>query len=266
MTDETPQTPPPDETPKQPGTPQIPPESTEEEKERTRSLALELLPPNVRERFDSLIAQGKPYRECALILKAEFKGKNAELDSILDSSEKSYRNYIEKHEKRIMDATEASKALSTEIKGGLVDMKVTIDTMTNPGSALENKKQALTSLYDHCATRLRLLEARQGLKYLDPQYEQLILTFIREQRSIVESLVNLQEELKKDGVNEFYKEFKSYTYTLLVTFNQVYKELWGDEKFLDFHAELERRMNDVLTRWLEDRHVNLPPSNEPPKA
>jgi hypothetical protein len=247
--------------------PPTPDETPEEKETRNRALALDKLPPEVRARFDSLISQGKSYREIAYSLKLEFKGKNTELDTLLDSSDHAYRNYVEKHEERIMKLAADTQLITTDLKVGLADVKVAIDAMTDPSSALENKKQALVSLHDHCAARLRLLEARQGLKFLDPQYEQLILAFIREQRGIVESLVSLQDELKKDGVNEFYKEFKSYTYTLLVTFNQVYKELWGDEKFIDFHQELEKRMGAVLDRWLQDRNVTLPPSpNEPPKA
>lgn len=249
------QLPPSDETPK----------ADEAPKERNRSLVLDSLPPEVKERFDSLIAQGKPYREIAYAIRVEFKGKSTELDSLLDSTDTTYRSYIEKHEERIMKLAADAKAITTDLKGGLAEVKVAIDQMVDPSSDLENKKQALIALYEHCAARLRLLEFRQGTKFIDPQYEQLILTFIREQRSIVESLVNLQDELKKDGVNEFYKEFKSYTYTLLTTFNEVYKELWGDEKFLDFHQELERRMDEVLDRWLADRNVTKLP-NEPPKA
>jgi hypothetical protein len=129
----------------------------------------------------------------------------------------------------------------------------------SPANGLENKKQALLSLFERCETRLRLLEARQGTRFIDPQYEQMIHTYIKDQEHIIETLISYSEELKKDGVKEFYAEFKSYTYTLLMTFNQVYKELWGDEKFLDFHQEMENRMSAVLDRWLVDRNVHLPP-------
>lgn len=234
-----------------------------EKKERNRALALDNLPTDVKEKLHALIALGKSYREIAYNLRLEFKGKNAELDNLLDSSDTAYRNYIEKHEEEILKLAADTKALTTDLKGGLADVKVVIDEMTNPTSPIENKKQALIALHERCEVRLRLLEARQGTKFLDPQYEQMIHTYIKDQEHIIETLISYSEELKKDGVNEFYKEFKSYTYAMLVLMNQCYKEIWGDEKFLDFHSELERRMDEHLVRWLQDRNVTLPADDQP---
>ena len=154
-----------------------------------------------------------------------------------------------------MKAKEIQQSLIEETKGSLADTKGMVDATTENVS-IDNKKQALEALFNRCEKRIKMLTSLQqsGYNYFGTEVEKVIGSYIREQRQIVEKCVALQTQLNKDSTDQSYKEFENLTYLWGVTALNCYKEVQGDNKFLEFKSKLKIAIPKTIQSYLANKN------------
>lgn len=132
------------------------------------------------------------------------------------------------------------------------DLQKAVSTVINPEISIENKKEALASLFNKATQRIAILEARQK-NYLDPEIEPLIGSYMREQRALLETVTKLQEVLQRDVLAQMRGELDEYTRVILTTVYASYKlnHLDSDptSKFDAFRATLEQHLVQTLKAY-----------------
>lgn len=162
-------------------------------------------------------------------------------------------------------ATKLNGGTQTEIKEGTVikkemvsalpsaeDLQNVVSQVINPDISIENKKEALAALFNKATERLKILEARQK-NYIDSEIEALMLTYMKEQRALLETVTKLQEVLQKDVLGQMRGELDEYTRVILTTVYASYKLNHIDSdptsKFDGFRATLEQHLAQTLKAY-----------------
>lgn len=132
------------------------------------------------------------------------------------------------------------------------DLQKAVSTVLDPSISLDNKKEALSSLFNKATTRLAVLERRQQ-NFLDPEIEALMITYMKEQRALLETVTKLQEVLQKDVLGQMRGELDEYTRVLLTTVYSSYKLAHSDtdatSKFDFFRITLEQHLAQTLAAY-----------------
>lgn len=132
------------------------------------------------------------------------------------------------------------------------DLQKAVSTVINPEISLDNKKEALAALFAKATQRLALLEKRQQ-NWLDPEIEALMITYLREQRALLETVTKLQEVLQKDVLGQMRGELDEYTRVILTTVFASYKMAHNDSdatsKFDFFRITLEQHLAQTLKAY-----------------
>jgi hypothetical protein len=201
-------------------------------------------------------------------------GKNEPVKAVMLDMQKKYPNVEE------LKATYASwqkwarnlKGITPEVKEGIVvkkelvsslpsaeDLQNVVKTVINPQISLDRKQEALASLFDKATARLAILEARQR-NFIDPDIEALMIAYMKEQKSLIEKVTELQEVLNKDVIGQFRSELNEYTRVILTTVYASYRLEHPDadptSKFDGFKATLEQHLTQTLQAYNQNTPKN----------
>jgi hypothetical protein len=202
---------------------------------------LDLLPDKVKQDLHSLIAQGNKGKRVKQALEDRWLGKT----DILPANSATYDSYIATHYEAIMAEVKIGQELIETSKQGLNDMKELSEATTNV--SLENRKQAMESIFNRVQSRLNWLEKSQT-SYPNPHYEQLIGAYLKEMRTIVEKIIANKEALEKDNTDMIYHQLENALYLVLNGTLTVYRKLHpGDEsKYEEFKDLLKQEIPSIL--------------------
>lgn len=217
---------------------------TEPEVKKPYNSTLDLLPDHMRKDLDELVVKGYGGWKLKKVMEDRYLGKT----TFLPVTKETFDNYVKANKERIMKVANIQKSLVEATKESLSDMKEIVDSTVDGGISLENKMQVLVSLFSKCQKRIELIEASNS-SFLNPQYEQVIGAYMREQRAILETIVKLQDELNKNTGDKIYNEFEKLTYSWLVTVINCYKKIHGDTKLIEFKGSLTDDLKNVLVNF-----------------
>lgn len=127
-----------------------------------------------------------------------------------------------------------------------------INAITNPDISLEDKRNALTALFNSCQGRSKLLEER-NVAFIDPQLEALILANRKEQRIIIEKVATLNEQLSKDQDRDWLEEAATLTQVILSSVYNTYKLTNGDTNFSLFRSSLDENLTNTLKQYKAEK-------------
>lgn len=209
---------------------------------------LDLLPDNMKKVLHELIAQGEGAVRTKKALEDRFLGKT----TLLPATIKTYHTYIREHKEEILKRVELEKSLVETTKESVADMKELLNADPTKPIPLDNKKKALERLFERVQTRVALLETKQN-GFFDAQYETIIGAYFRELRTIVEKMVEYQAELRKDTSDQLYDEFENLVYSWVVSVFNIYKQIHGDTKFLEFKNLMNEEIPKVIAGYRQKR-------------
>jgi hypothetical protein len=136
------------------------------------------------------------------------------------------------------------------------DLQKAVSTVLDPSISLEHKQEALSSLFNKATQRLAVLEARQK-NFLDPEIEALMIAYMKEQKSLIEKVTELQEVLQRDTLSQFRTELDELIRTILTTVYSCYKLNHADadptSKFDGFKADLESHLAKTLQNYKQQK-------------
>jgi len=161
--------------------------------------------------------------------------------------------------------TQLAEEADTKLRAVVIkkDVEKIAEAMENERSLIQNdvqslgqseldtttKRGILETLLRKCADRIRLLETlqqeslQQGAP-LDARIEQCLLAYMKETREIVESYLNLSEELREEEAGFVVKTISQMTQRLLFVIAQTLKEVFGesDPRIEVFKQKLKERL------------------------
>lgn len=227
-----------------PPPPEAIPTQSEPEVKKSGKGKLDLLPDHIKKEFHELIRRGYGEQSIKNAIEDRFLGKT----DFLPASLVTYRIYINAHKQEIMQTAELQKSLLESTKESLTDVKTVLDSTLDSELSLENKKKALEALYHRCEQRSNLIASMQT-NIPNAQLESVLGSYIREQRTILETLLTLQTELKKDTGEQLYKEMENITYDWCVKVISIYRQLHGENKLIEFKSALKEELPKVLKTY-----------------
>jgi hypothetical protein len=124
-----------------------------------------------------------------------------------------------------------------------------INKITDPSVSLQDKRAALTALYNACETRNRMLMERQ-INFIDPQLEALILANRKEQRVIIEKIAVLNDQLTKEADKDFIGEMSNLVQVLISSVITSYKLTHQDQvNYSMFMSTLTENFTTLLKSY-----------------
>jgi hypothetical protein len=237
MTDETPQ-------PNQPIDAEIVP------KTHLMVSKLSTLPPEIIEEMDTRL-MGK---ESVKFVREDMIQKYPTLEAL----KASYLTWMKRarklnggSQKEIKEGVVAKKEMVAALPSS-EQLKEAVSKVLDPQISLDKKQEALSSLFDKATQRLAILEASQQ-HFMDPNFEALILAYMKEQKSLIEKVTELQEVLQRDTLSQFRSELDELIRVILTTVYAAYKLNHADidptSKFDGFKADLESHLSKTLQNY-----------------
>jgi hypothetical protein len=214
---------------------------------RPKGSCLDLLPSDIKDEFDQLIASKLGAKKIKPFLQEKFKGRS----KLLDASLSTYQGYINQHKEAILRRVELNKAVLSACKENATDIKQAVD-ITLSASPIETRRKALSDLYVKVQNRVDLIAQQQTAGPLDPRLEGVYATYMRELRVLLKEFEGIQEEVKKDDMEKFIEWTRGYTYCLLTLMKQTYEQIHGKEKLNEFYEELGKKYGQALDKFLAD--------------
>lgn len=227
-------------------TPELPPAEEPAPKEEVAPVKDKLLkgvlgrlPTEIKEEMETAMLQSVMGARKMMIEK--YGAQYPELEKL---GKPSWHFYLKRHKERITKTNELKQLSITpppEIMG-------VIDAITNPNISLEDKRNALTALFDSCQARSTLLEQRNA-NYIDAQLEALILANKKEQHAILKTVATLSDQLSKDANKDWLDEAVSLTQVILSTVYNTYKSVNQNHNFSAFAGALDENVTNVLKQY-----------------
>lgn len=202
---------------------------------------LENLPQEVKDDMENFMREVNPYAS-RKYMKEKYGGAYPKLKEL---SATAFTQYFKRHNVKIIKEL----ALQKETISPNPEMLQVINAITDPDIGLDDKRNALTSLFNACRARSELLEARQT-NFIDPQYEALILANRKEQRAIIEKVAILNEQLSRESDKDFLQELEDFTQVLLSSVINTYKLTHTDQaNFSLFTSTLSENLSLALKSY-----------------
>lgn len=109
--------------------------------------------------------------------------------------------------------------------------------------SVENKKTLLENLIKLCEQRISAIKT---LQETDPtaSYEQALMSYIREARTVTETLIKMRNELKNEGEREIEVYIATKLASVLRSTVQAYTSVHGQDKLDQFRANLKAKLKD----------------------
>jgi len=214
----------------------------EPKQSKTRKRAiLESLPLDVKEDMENFMRTKNP-SSTHKYMKDKYGDQFPFLNTLFRTT---YYQYFKKFN------VSASKELALQIKTAEPpkEMLDVINSITDPSISLQDKKQALTALYDSCKTRIQLMEQRQS-NFIDPALEALILANKKEQHSILRTISTLQEQLSKDADKDWLTEAEILVQIIVSAVKNTYKITHPDQtNYTVFMSTLKENLTNLMKTY-----------------
>lgn len=156
----------------------------------------------------------------------------------------SYNSYKSANKQRINEEMELTLKLATPNP----KVQEIIDAFTTPGISLADKGMALTALFNACEDRKKLIMSKQS-GFLDPMLEGLILANAKEQRTIIEKITILSDQISKDSERDFTKELEQFYMVIIAAVNNSYRMVNGNNNYQSFRASLDENLQMTLKSY-----------------
>jgi len=208
---------------------------------KSRRGALESLPKEVKDDMEAFMRSKNPH--AAKKYMAEKYGEKFPV--LKDISKMSFRQYAKRH--NVMIAKELSLQLeSAPPPPEILDV---INKITDPSISLQDKRLALTALFNACESRSKMLQERQT-NFIDPALEALILANRKEQRIIIEKVAVLNDQLTKESDKDWLSEAEMLMQVMLSSVVTSYKITHQDQtQFSMFISTLSENLTQLLKSY-----------------
>jgi hypothetical protein len=242
MTEETPQPEKPIEAEVVPTTPEAPKHPS------VKVSRLDALPPEIKEEMDTRILSGESVQFIREDMGKKYPGVE-ELKVGYLTWAKRARKLKGGSQKELKDGTVVKKEMVAALPSA-EDLQKAVSTVIDPQISIENKKEALAALFNKATQRLAILEARQK-NYIDSEIEALMVTYMKEQRALLETVTKLQEVLQRDILGQMRSELDEYTRVILTTVYQSHNLTYTEKesKFDLFRITLEQHLAQTLKSY-----------------
>lgn len=224
----------------EPEQPQQPAPEQKQPKTRKKGI-LQSLPLDVKEDMENFMRTKNPSSTCKY-MKDKYGDQFPFLKTLFRTT---YYQYFKKFN------VSASKELALQIKTAEPpkEMLDVINSITDPSISLQDKKQALTALYDSCKNRIQLMEQRQT-NFIDPALEALILANKKEQHSILRTISTLQEQLSKDADKDWLVEAEILIQIVVSAVKNSYKITHQDQtNYAIFMSTLKENLTNLMKTY-----------------
>ena len=235
----------------QPEQPEVPKEplTTNQKKVHHRGV-LEKLPPEVRQELDDYIRAKNPSAARTYIINKY----GVQLPILVGITKVTFYKYAKKHNLRGVDTT-----LVTTTPPELLKV---IENFSNPAVNIDDKKAALTALYNDCAATSKKLESTQT-NFLDPQIQMVILQNRKQMCTIIEKLAVLTDQLSKDSDKNWLSEAEYIIQVCTSAVVNSYKITHTDHTlFSTFMTDYLGRLSDLMKAYTQTKETL---KKEPPK-
>lgn len=216
---------------------------------------LYMFPNSILREINELIDTDKitSAKKLQAIVKDRYKG------SLEIPGDTAFRAYVvvRKKKKSILD--KAKKALEEPSEDTTSNAVESLDTKTKSiyqdlTLSVENKKSLLESLIELCNKRINAI---REIQELDPSasYEGVLSGYIREVRSITETLIKLRNELKSEGEREIEVYINSKLAGVIRSTIQAYVSVHGGDKVDLFKTALKLKLKDNKLEELSSTNI-----------
>jgi hypothetical protein len=132
------------------------------------------------------------------------------------------------------------------------DLTKAVSSVLDLNLSVDRKQEALSSLFNKATQRLAFLESKNQA-YINPDYEILIIQYIKESRALLETVAKLQDTLNKNILDSFKGELDELIRVILTTVYASYRleHLDSDplSKFDAFKSTLETHLAQTLKAY-----------------
>jgi len=224
----------PQPTPEQPIQPKI-------NKKVQNRRVLEKLPAEIRGEMDDYIRAQNP--GAARKYMQEKYGE--QFPALKDLGRAAFYLYAKKYNVKLMKEI----ALQTEVANTPPELLRVIENIADTSISIDDKKAALTSLYNDCAATSKKLEATQT-NFLDPQIQMVILQNRKQMCTIIEKLSVLSEQLSKDSDKNWLAEAEEIMQVFISAVVNSYKIVHQDQSlFSKFMADYLDRITGLMAAY-----------------
>lgn len=241
-----------EQTPQQPIEPNLPPQEIPVEKKtydkvehKIKTLRLKgtltKLPPEIKNEMEDYMCKNSSNATQKYM--AEKYGKD--YPNLLELQEQAYYQYAKRHKVKLNKELALQKESATP-PPEILDV---INKITDPDISLQDKRNALTALFNSCEARSKLLQERQTV-FIDPSLEALILANRKEQHAILKTVATLNDQLSKDADKDWIGEAETLVQVVLSTIYNTYKLCHTDQSnFSLFNSTLSEAIQTALKSY-----------------
>lgn len=219
--------------------------TTNEKKVHHRGV-LDKLPPDVRTELDMYIRAKNPSAARKYIIEKYSK----QFPLLAGITKVAFYAYAKKHNLKGIDT-----ALQAEISSTPPELLNVIKNFSDNNVSIDDKKAALTALYNDCAATSKKLELTQ-VNFLDPQIQMVILQNRKQMCTIIEKLSVLNEQLSKDSDKNWLDEAQYIIQVCTSAVVNSYKITHSDQAlFSKFMADYLSRLNDLMKAYRQTKET-----------
>lgn len=212
--------------------------------QRRRSSVISKLPDSIRMELEKILLENSAKAAKDWMMKNHI----AEFPEVANLSVTSYHLYRSTNKKRM----EEENALTTQLATPDPQVQGVINAITDPAISLDDKRKALTALFNSCEARKQLLATKQT-GFLDPMIEGLILANTKEMRVIIEKVALLNEQLSKDSERDFLGELEQFYKVIIAAVSNSYRLINGNSKYQEFLNLLDENLQTTLKNYRVSR-------------
>jgi hypothetical protein len=189
---------------------------------------LESLPKEVKADMEAFMKKKNP--NAAAKYMSEKYGE--QFPTLKKISKVSFRSYAQRHE--LIPAKELMLPPPLPIETLNV-----INSITDESISLEDKRAALTALYNASEAQNKLLWKSQA-NFTDPQIQAIIVANRKEQHALLKTLTTLNDQLTKDADKDWLSEAVSLTQVILAAVYNAYRLTHSDQShFSEFAGKVD---------------------------
>jgi hypothetical protein len=202
---------------------------------------LDKLPEEVRKDMEDYMRQHNP----SLAQKYMQEKYGEQLPIIKGITKKTFYLYAKKRNIKVSKEV----ILETQVTNTPPELLTVIDAITSPNIPLDDKKAALTSLFNDCAATSKRLESTQT-NFLDPHIQMCILQNRKQMCTIIEKLSVLNDQLSKDSDKNWLAEAEYVIQVCTSAVVNSYKITHADQTlFSKFMTDYLTRLTDLMKAY-----------------
>ncbi|MGH7974905.1 MAG: hypothetical protein ACREBR_05220 [bacterium] len=215
-------------------------ELTVAEKKIKHRGVLDKLPLTIRQELNEYIRAKNPSQARERMIEKYSK----EYPLLAGVTKVSYYKYAKRH-----DLKGVGTELRAEIASTPPELLTVIEKIADSTVPLNDKKAALTSLYNDCAATSKKLESTQT-NFLDPQIQAVILANRKQMCTIIEKLSTLNDQLSKDSDKDWLSEAEYIVQICTSGVVNSYKITHSDQTlFAKFMTDYRDRMTELMKAY-----------------